>query len=309
MLVLLLALLPRLNDKHQGLVAATDPVLTVLLGDAVIWQGQMSKGKAKVAVAKPPSGRRYACVATMAGMMAFYTKFCDIGIEKKYELALSPVMKPGESRLVLTWAAKPKDLDIYVLAPHSNPAQPPCEVNWRQKNCHSGSVRLDRDDTNGHGPETISIFDFNPGKYIVRIDEYRGNPRAPLWAVSEATVAYYAPHCGGIFNFVDQTGYIEGRVWYVIAIDGTTRMPSACTRELCPVRPQPRNDEIGPPPELSQASTGAGHQGDQGDQRVAASAELGEVDGDTDGWDDADDADDTDDEEEEEEEHSQSGRL
>ena len=79
MLVLLLALLSRLNDKHQGFVSATDPVLTVLLGDEVIWQGQMSKGKAKVAVAKPPSGRRYACVATMAGMMAFYTKFCDIG--------------------------------------------------------------------------------------------------------------------------------------------------------------------------------------------------------------------------------------
>ena len=35
------------------------------------------------------------------------------------------------------------------------------------------------------------------------------------WAVSEATVAYYAPHVGGLFNFVDRTGFIEGRVWCV----------------------------------------------------------------------------------------------
>jgi hypothetical protein len=94
------------------------------------------------------------------------------------------------------------------------------------------------------------IFKFNPGNYIVRIDEYGGNPSRPKWAISEATVAYYSPHTGGLFNFVDQTGFTEGRVWYVIAIDGVTRAPSPCTRTLCPVRPQPRNQAIGPPPTL-----------------------------------------------------------
>jgi uncharacterized protein YfaP (DUF2135 family) len=63
---------------------------------------------------------------------------------------------------VLTWADKPKDLDIYVLAPHASPSEAPCEVNWRQKNCHSNTVRLDRDDTNGHGPETISVSHLKP---------------------------------------------------------------------------------------------------------------------------------------------------
>jgi len=41
-----------------------------------------------------------------------------------------------------------------------------------------------------------------------------------MWGVSEATVAYYAPHLGGLFNFVDRTGFIDatvskGRVWSV----------------------------------------------------------------------------------------------
>ena len=63
---------------------------------------------------------------------------------------------------MLTWADKPKDLDIYVLAPHASPSEAPCEVNWRQKDCHSNTVRLDRDDTNGHGPETISVSHLKP---------------------------------------------------------------------------------------------------------------------------------------------------
>ena len=143
--------------------------------------------------------------------------------------------------MVLTWGAKPKDLDIYVLAPHHDPSQPACEVNWRNKQCHSKTVKLDRDDTQGHGPETISLEHFNPGKYIVRIDEYRGNPARPQMEQGHATVAYYSPHMGGMFSFVGSTGYMEGRVWYVMAIDGETRQVEPCTRELCPPRPQPRD--------------------------------------------------------------------
>lgn len=151
------------------------------------------------------------------------------------------MVSAGEARIVLTWGAKPKDLDIYVLAPHHDPSQAPCEVNWRQKNCHSNSVQLDRDDTQGHGPETITVKQWNAGTYIVRIDEYRGNPRNSKIASSHATVAYYSPHTGGMFSSVGSVGFIDGRVWYVMGIDGTTRAPFECTPELCPVRPQPRD--------------------------------------------------------------------
>ena len=82
-----------------------------------------------------------------------------------FKIALNPVLKPGEARLMLTRGAQPKDLDIYVLAPASDPAQPSCEVNYKNKKCFAKSVRLDRDDTKGFGPETIFIFKFNKGKY------------------------------------------------------------------------------------------------------------------------------------------------
>jgi hypothetical protein len=75
----------------------------------------------------------------------------------------------------------------------------------------------------------------------VRIDEYGGNPSRPKWAQSIAMVTYYSPHLGAIHMEVGQQGYIAGRVWYVMMVDGTTRQPLPCTRDLCPEREQPRN--------------------------------------------------------------------
>ena len=101
--------------------------------------------------------------------------------------------------------------------------------------------RLDRDDTQGHGPETISLESFNKGDYVIRIDEYRGNPSAPNWAMSHAAVTYYSPHLGAITMEVGQQGYVAGRVWYVMFVDGETRSVLPCTRALCPERPAPAN--------------------------------------------------------------------
>ena len=201
------------GKERRGYRYATEPRLTVMWGKAVVWEGDMQGGSARVQVARPPGDGYYSCVVTQPGLMAFYTKFCDISKQRKIKVGLVPVMQPGEGRLVLTWGSKPKDLDIYVLAPHRNPSQAPCEVNWRNKACHSRSVRLDLDQTQGHGPETISLENWNNGKYIVRIDEYGGNPRRSKIVAGHATVAYYAPHVGGMFQFAGSTGYIEGRVW------------------------------------------------------------------------------------------------
>jgi uncharacterized ion transporter superfamily protein YfcC len=41
--------------------------------------------------------------------------------------------------------------------------------------------------------------------------------------VSEAVVTYFSPHLGGSYSTIDKTGYTDGRMWYVISIDGETR--------------------------------------------------------------------------------------
>jgi hypothetical protein len=54
------------------------------------------KAKAIVKIAAPPDDGWYSCVVTQAGMMVLYTRFCEISkSERKINLALVPVMKPG----------------------------------------------------------------------------------------------------------------------------------------------------------------------------------------------------------------------
>ena len=125
---------------------------------------------------------------------------------------MSPVLPPGMSRLVLQWGSQPSDLDVYLLAPHRDPAVAPCEISYRQMQCHSGTVHLDMDDTNGHGPETITIQHFNAGHYVLSIDEYGGSDSNPSWDRSHAFVTYYAPHLGAVQYHVGQHGYTEGKV-------------------------------------------------------------------------------------------------
>jgi len=232
------------GEVKKAYTMATEPWLYVFDGLAVVYEAEMKKGKLKVKkneIPKKADGSRYTCVLFQAGMMAYYTNECEIMFEKKLNFPLSPILLPGHARFVLTWGAKPKDLDIYLLAPHHDVSKPACEVNWRNKKCDSGGVRLDRDDTRGHGPETISLGKFNNGDYVVRIDEYKGNPSAPMWDKSIAQVTYYSPHLGAIHMEVGQQGYIAGRVWYVMMIDGASHAPLPCTPELCPERPAPRN--------------------------------------------------------------------
>ena len=232
------------GEEKKVYTPATEATLYVFDGLALVFEKEMPKGKLTVKkneIAKKADGTRYTCIVYEAGFMAYYSDECELMFEKKLNFPLSPILLPGHARFVLTWGSQPKDLDIYLLAPHHDPAQPACEVNWRNKQCTSGAVRLDRDDTQGHGPETISLESFNEGSYIIRIDEYRGNPSQPKWAQSIAMVTYYSPHLGAIHMEVGQQGYIAGRVWYVMMVDGVTRQPLPCTRELCPERPQPRN--------------------------------------------------------------------
>lgn len=222
--------------NRRGYSIPQDARLVVLDGSTAIAETTLQNGKAKVAV---PAAQSYSCVVTLPGYMHFFDDDCQSLAGEKNHALMSPILKPGTSRIVLQWARRPSDLDVYLLAPHRETAQPPCEVNFRQKQCHSGTVKLDKDDVNGHGPETLTIEHFNPGQYVLRVDDYRGNPNAPLWDISHAFVTYYSPHLGAIQFHVAHNGYTEGDVWYVMAVDGETRNPVECTREICPLRPRP----------------------------------------------------------------------
>jgi hypothetical protein len=67
-------------------------------------------------------------------------------------ISISPEMAMEHLRIVLDWGRSPKDLDAHFIK------QGAYHISYRNmKSTDDGVARLDRDDTNGFGPETITV--------------------------------------------------------------------------------------------------------------------------------------------------------
>ena len=77
---------------------------------------------------------------------------------------MSPVMVEGDYRIVLTWGRNPHDLDSHLVA--ETLSGETIHVYYSNKNPYPYYANLDVDDTNGEGPETITITNFDGLKNI-----------------------------------------------------------------------------------------------------------------------------------------------
>ena len=82
--------------------------------------------------------------------------------------SLSPEIPLEYIRVVLEWGEEPRDLDLHLVKKNKY------HISYRHKRVSKdGKVRLDRDDTNGKGPETITIkkIDRN-AEYSIYVHNY-----------------------------------------------------------------------------------------------------------------------------------------
>lgn len=128
---------------------------------------------------------------------------------------LSPVLREGQLRIVLTWGQSPKDLDAHLWFP------PGRENHVYHPSGHraalDGSARLDTDARTGQGPETITIDRFYTGPYIYAVEQYSSEGSL---ARSDARVVVYSAS-GQLQTFTPPQG--DGRWWLVFTIDGGSR--------------------------------------------------------------------------------------
>jgi uncharacterized protein YfaP (DUF2135 family) len=103
-------------------------------------------------------------------------------------IILSPALKPGEVRVVLTWGDRPRDMDGHLYGPPI--AGKPQHVSF--KNRMAAGATLDVDGKEGLGPETITIG--SPGKYeyYVAHPENLGTKDADGLVRSTAEVRVYS---------------------------------------------------------------------------------------------------------------------
>ncbi|MBN1948211.1 MAG: hypothetical protein JW784_00545 [Candidatus Cloacimonetes bacterium] len=82
--------------------------------------------------------------------------------------ALSPEIR--QYRIVLTWGSNPPDLDAHLSGPH--PRGGNFHIWYRNRILIDGTDFLDRDDLNGYGPETITIYKPAQGEYLYSVHDY-----------------------------------------------------------------------------------------------------------------------------------------
>lgn len=140
------------------------------------------------------------------------------GVVNTRDISLSPVITDGELRIVLNWGETPSDLDLHLDVP-GEAGGSPYEVYYDNKgfsNQHPYAI-LDTDDTDGHGPETITISKFVDGRYVCYVRQYSSDERI---INSNAVVQIYGK--SGLLQSFSVPTSGDGIYWYICDIDGGT---------------------------------------------------------------------------------------
>jgi uncharacterized protein YfaP (DUF2135 family) len=133
---------------------------------------------------------------------------------------VTPVLSGSELRVVLTWGASPRDLDSHLTGPVSGGSSR-FHVYYSSKS--TTGVKLDVDDTESYGPETVTISEFAPGIYRYSVHDYtnRGSSSSTGLSSSGAQVKVFQGS-SLVTTFNVPTGQ-TGSLWTVFEMDGATK--------------------------------------------------------------------------------------
>lgn len=128
--------------------------------------------------------------------------------------SISPKMPLGYLRVVLDWGETPRDLDAHLVKTNGY------HISYRNMLVSAdGTAKLDRDDTDGQGPETITATNVDQnGEYLFFVHDFTNqhSPSSTKLSNSAASVKVYGDNrLIQIFNITPDK---QGVVWKVFKI-------------------------------------------------------------------------------------------
>ena len=136
-----------------------------------------------------------------------------------YRYSVSPSIPVGYVRIVLDWLPEPPDLDAHLVKDGVY------RLSYRDMKKYRDRAWLDRDDTDGEGPETITVKRVEAGAtYHFRVHDFTNQTRrrASKLAESRAHVRVYSST--GLLRSFRVPAQGRGTVWHVFdLIDGELR--------------------------------------------------------------------------------------
>lgn len=141
-------------------------------------------------------------------------------LEDDITILLSPTLEDGEVRIVLDWGDEPEDLDSHLFTPYNGEnAEESYHIYYGNEEDPYGN-NLDRDNTNGYGPETITINNLGYGCYKYYVADYthcsEKEPASYAMSESGAKVNVYTSE-GTVQTFYVPTNR-SGVIWEVFEI-------------------------------------------------------------------------------------------
>jgi len=139
--------------------------------------------------------------------------------KKDQDCTLTPVLKEGEIRAILTWGEKPRDLDSHLVGPTAEGGK--FHVYFSSKNFNlNGQTynKLDVDDTTSYGPETTSVYLNVGGTYTYYVHDYSNKYSSNSSALSQsgAMVKLYVAGRDKPYIYYAPTG--NGTLWKVFSM-------------------------------------------------------------------------------------------
>ena len=134
----------------------------------------------------------------------------------EHNFSISPIPDIGEVRIILTWGSNPADMDSHLITPDIDSVSYHISYSNRGSSDSAPFVILDVDDTDGFGPETITIKQLQSGSYVYYVHQYSSFGSL---VESEGSVQIFdSPSCTGEIISIPEQG--EGRYWYVCELNG-----------------------------------------------------------------------------------------
>ena len=106
------------------------------------------------------------------------------------DIILTPSLTEGKMRIILTWATF-DDLDSHLYTPPND-----VEFYYGNKGDDTTEAMLDCDDTDGYGPETMTINTLNDGTYTYKVYDF-------------STVYSTIADCGAVVKLYDHNGLLK----------------------------------------------------------------------------------------------------
>ncbi len=168
----------------------------------------------------------------MAFILSIFSKEGFIPENNKFEViagtifrnrfTVSPAIEMGSIRIVLDWDKKPEDLDAHFVK------EGDYHISFQNmKASDDGKARLDRDDRDGYGPETITVKDIDENaEYTFYVKDFSNKDakNSKQLSKSKAMVKIYGD--GKLLNIWQLNEKQKGNAWVVFNIQNGKIVPS-----------------------------------------------------------------------------------